>query len=278
MADSDWESVEDQESRDLEKQRISESGEMPGHNRSKDESPWGAPDPRAGEEQREVTETYSALTYVGLGERRSVSHTCNHCGDHTDTYSEIFGFPLGGNHDHAGANHWGFQSGMLYLSVHVVGTVYRRIEKQGRRPKSGGGMTDPYPLSYRWEKRTIDHIEQRPYISWEDLAVVDCIHGVRPRSVSQIRDEEWETSALVAFLVRRKLVGTGLSFTDGAGVLPSVAAFFADPQESTERRVRIEGRTAIVEFGKAGKVAATLELELDVETSTARTKAWRTVK
>lgn len=273
MADGEWESVEDAESQSLEGQRDSATGALPGHNRSPDEGPWGPPDPRSSEEQRKVIETYSKLDHDGVGESREVTHTCNQCDEtHTDTYSEPVPFPT--DEEHAGSNNWGSRTGSRFSAVHVTGKMVRRTEIQGRKPESGGDMSEPYALRHSWEKSTIDHIEQRPYIEWNALAPVDCIHGVHPRYVTLLRDEDWEASALTALLFRRQLVGAGLSFIDAASVLAEVTAFTKNPEAPIRTNIRIESRAVSIEFVKGGEEAGTLELEIHPETSSVRTKAW----
>jgi hypothetical protein len=220
-----------------------------------------------------VVEIYANLRYRGQGDGRAVSHICNQCEGHSDQYSELIGFPT--LEQHAGERNWGYRSGTRYPAVHVSGVIFRRTATEEQHHASGGGYQDTFVASYQWERRSIDHLEQRPYITWNVMTVVNCAHGVRPRSVSRVSDEESDEEMLMALLTSHGLLQPGIAFSDAQDAAPKLSSVFSEGDAEVAVSAVVDDQEVTVTFSRQGESVAILQLEHDAETKTLRTKAWR---
>ena len=221
MPDSDWSQVTGQEQRDAERKRKENNGDLPGHKHTQSER---REQPSPNTTYVFIEDIYSNLTYAGIAPPPAVKvrQGCDKCHGHTDALTNDALQPIQVHYEpaHVGENQWGSREGDLFQNVRVTGTVLRRISKQARF--SDGTSHHP---KIRWEKRTINHDEARPYIAWKELVAVNCAHGVGPGSIS-FGGFEWpgqeEEEGLRAAIAKFGLGGEGVAFADDAGVLSNV--------------------------------------------------------
>ncbi len=213
-------------------------------------------------------DTYSQLTYEGQGDGAAVIHICNRCDDqHTDTFDPAVPFPT--SRPHAPENKWGFRSGQKFSSVKVTGTVWRRTEIWKRRGNDNF-QTNDVP---RWEKRTIDHIEQRPYIAWTELLIIDCTHGVREQSISMLEGPDWLATELFATIADSGFLTDKMAFMDEDELLMK-AANLALELEAPSFRPVLDGRTLVVSLMDGDTNRGKLEIEIEDNATGLKTKSW----
>jgi hypothetical protein len=205
MPDGNWEKCEGSEEATHEVRYDDNKGDLPGHKKSKDSSTTHGKYTST----RTITETFSDLEHEPVGDPTDAGHICDKCDAHVDVYIPSKARTPGASHVKSDG-HWGYQTGSLYAKVRVSGILLRRIEKH---TILAGGVTAPDGAP-TWEKRKIDHIEDRPYVKWGEITTYDCELNCQDSSLSMLDDYGWTKVALVSMLDKAGYITGASSFKE----------------------------------------------------------------
>lgn len=195
MPDSKWIPLQGQDARDQEAEYTGAGRRLRGWGREETLEPAEPPniswiDPNTGKLQESKARawnatrsvTFTRLFYQGVEPpaARPVIQYCNRCEGHVDTLVEAktlgaLGVPYPRAHVEAGE--YGHRNGNLYLRYQVRGTILRRISQVEIELQEGGSIESENDVSVRWERKTIDRVEQGPHVHWLDnMQAKDCEH------------------------------------------------------------------------------------------------------
>jgi hypothetical protein len=273
MPDSNWGPVNGSDRTDLERQHGANNGELPGHKKTREER---RDQVRPNTTHVTTIETYSQLTYAGVQppNPQQVIQRCDKCGEHVDSLTNAQFQPISIHYEpaHVNTGQWGSRSGNLFQSVTVTGTVVRRITTQS--VFSDGTSFSP---AVRWERRAINHVENRPYVDWGGMTAVDCTHGIEPGSI-RFTDLGEENVLLLA-----AVAGSGfldrVSISDDALAIPHLIRTSKSVPHPVVR-ILPDGKdfaAVLSDFPPGGspREVGRLHLELDPETAILNTVSWR---
>lgn len=239
MPDSKWTGLKGDEARRQEAEYDWRTG-IRGWGRTKTIDPPKPPpivwlDPVTNEQQEFVpnswdatkTETFVYLFSQGLEPpaKRPVIQYCDRCGGHVDTL--VDGKTLGSiavphQNEHVNAGEYGHRNGNLYMRYQVRGTILRRTVDVEMLLGDGGATAEAEKDgTVKWERKTVDHVEQGPYVHWiTRMHAKDCKYRV---GTDAFGFRESDIGREIVAVLRENGLGESLALLDDGEAIAEVA-------------------------------------------------------
>ena len=195
-----------------------------------------------------IIDTYSEVNLEGHDFSAHLIHKCNKCDGHEDSLRALEGFTVDVPYTplHVAEDKFGQGEGILFSSVKVTGHLLRRVETRTRRAQQAAPQVEIV-----WERKELDHIEQRDLIVLEDFgSIVDCVLGVEESSISYMVPD---TEMFALALARVPILADNVGWTDEGRVIPDLAEALEGIDRPVFRFVGGIGEAEMVLERHAGK-------------------------